>query len=177
MEGSSIAALTDDVFTAANLLNLQEVTLRNCGLRTVSAFAFRDLINLVRLDLSDNLLEGIPTDALAGLPQLRELVLSGNPLGHVGGAAFSDLGQLVRLELTGCRLAWVEPQALVGLTALEWLKIGNNQLTHLSETSLRPLVNLHGRDDFFLLFFWRFVLFVVLAYTSVALLISQETKE
>ena len=144
LEGAAIAALTDDVFTAANLLNLQEVALRNCGLRTVSAFAFRDLINLVSLDLSDNLLEGIPSDALSGLPQLRELVLSGNPLGRVAGNAFSGLGQLVRLELNDCRLGWVDPRALIGLGALEWLKLGKNELTSLDESALRPLRKLHG---------------------------------
>lgn len=46
LTGGSIAVLPDDVFSVANLLNLQEVALNDCGLRTVAAFAFRDLSNL-----------------------------------------------------------------------------------------------------------------------------------
>ncbi len=39
-------------------------------------FAFRELINLVKLDLSDNALSSVPTTAFESIAQLRELVSS-----------------------------------------------------------------------------------------------------
>jgi hypothetical protein len=42
----------------------------------IHSLAFRELINLIRLDLSDNALAAVPSAAFQTIPQLRELVRS-----------------------------------------------------------------------------------------------------
>ncbi len=48
MAGNPLGSLSEDAFSSANLLNLQQVVASDCGLASVAARAFHSLINLVR---------------------------------------------------------------------------------------------------------------------------------
>lgn len=59
-----IPKITRATFTRNDTLSLIQV----------EHFAFRELINLVKLDLSDNALTSVPTGSFEMIAQLRELV-------------------------------------------------------------------------------------------------------
>ena len=57
----------------------------------------RQLLNLDKLDLTDNKLNDVPTSAMTAIPQLRELQLSQNPIQKIKSFAFSYLNELIKL--------------------------------------------------------------------------------
>lgn len=144
---NDIATIANDAFQRANLLNVQKLYLVKCHLKTIERYAFRKLINLVELDLSDNLMGAIPSLALESIPELRELRLIGNPIQRIANDAFVRVPQLIRLELSNCRIGTVEVRAFAGLeTSLEWLKLDGNRLVGMHEAALVSLQNLHGLE-------------------------------
>ena len=144
---NDIQAISNDVFSRANLLNLQKLFLTKCHLKTIERFAFRKLNNLVELDLSDNLLSMIPSHAFESVSELRELKLIGNPIQRIHNDAFVKVAQLVRLELSNCLLTTIDVRAFNGLeTSLEWLKLDSNKLTEIRVAAVISLQNLHGLE-------------------------------
>ena len=71
MSGNKLRILPRDAFQQAGLLNLQRIHIRESHLTQIDPGAFSQLINLVELDLSDNLLTSVPTAALKHTPFLR----------------------------------------------------------------------------------------------------------
>ncbi len=148
MAGNPLGALSDQAFSQANLLNLQQIVASDCGIASVAPRAFSSLINLVELDLSRNRLTRVPSEAFEEVAQLRELRLSWNTMeeGSIPDGAFSALPALIRLELSGCGLRRLGAGAFDGLAQLQWLRLDNNRLARLSPAPLRPLSALHGVD-------------------------------
>ncbi len=65
------------------LVNIQELVLSSSHIAHISGVGLRGLYNLVRLDLSHNLLAAVPSPALGLTAQLRDLSLAYNPLGEL----------------------------------------------------------------------------------------------
>jgi Leucine-rich repeat (LRR) protein len=65
------------------LVNIQELVLSSSHIAHISGVGLRGLYNLVRLDLSHNLLAAVPSQALGLTAQLRDLSLAYNPLGEL----------------------------------------------------------------------------------------------
>ena len=63
MRNQKLRALKDREFESKNLLNLQQVLLTSCHIGSVGDATFTNLSNLIRLDLSDNRLSSVPTQA------------------------------------------------------------------------------------------------------------------
>lgn len=144
LTGNNILAIRNDEFSQAGLLNLQKVYVARCKIKTLERYAFRDLINLVELDLSYNLLQAVPTHVLGAIPELRELKLSGNPIGRISDDAFIDVQQLIRLELNDCKITHIERLAFRGLEkSLQWLKLDHNGLSEVDAASFTTLQGLH----------------------------------
>lgn len=144
---NDIQIIANDVFSRANLLNLQKLFLTKCHLKTIERFAFRKLINLVELDLSDNLLSMVPSHSFDAITELRELKLIGNPIQRIYNDAFVKLPQLIRLELSSCHLTAIDVRAFTGLeTSLEWLNLDSNKLTVIRVAAVLSLQNLHGLE-------------------------------
>lgn len=144
---NDIAAIGNDAFSRANLLNLQKLFLARCRLKAIERYAFRMLINLVELDLSYNMFAAVPSLAFESTPELRELRLVGNPIQRIAAESFIKVPQLVRLELSSCKISAVEVRAFAGLeTSLEWLKLDGNRMTDIRAGALLPLQNLHGLE-------------------------------
>ena len=57
----------------------------------------RQLLNLDKLDLTDNNLKDVPSSAMTAIPQLRELQLSQNSIRKIKSFAFSYLSELIKL--------------------------------------------------------------------------------
>ncbi|XP_055682897.1 uncharacterized protein LOC129789847 [Lutzomyia longipalpis] len=147
LTGNEIATLERDAFSRVNLLNLQRLFVVRCRLKVLDRYAFRDLSNLVELDLSHNSLSAVPSHAFSAIPELRELKLNGNPIQRIAPDAFGPLSQLVRLELSDCRITAIDHRAFASLeTTLEWLHLDGNRLAEVKATSLTALYNLHGLE-------------------------------
>jgi netrin-G1 ligand len=142
-----LAALRDDAFSSAGLLNLQRLYLPACSIRTIRQYAFRALVNLVELDLSRNRLDAIPSQAFLSIPELRELRLSGNSITKISDDAFLALPHLVRLSVSGCKISEIQPRGFMGLEgSLEYLELSKNKLQVLHVAVLAPLRSLKGLE-------------------------------
>ncbi|XP_012531721.1 slit homolog 2 protein [Monomorium pharaonis] len=80
--------------------NLQELIIRNCGLRTITPGAFRGLDSLERLTIQDNPLTSVEADWF-DIERLERLDLRGNSIRYIAPGAFSKLHKLVYLNLEG----------------------------------------------------------------------------
>uniref|UniRef100_A0A8C5ECD1 Slit homolog 1 protein-like n=1 Tax=Gouania willdenowi TaxID=441366 RepID=A0A8C5ECD1_GOUWI len=86
---------------------------------------------LERLDLSYNLLRGLPWDFSHSLSSLQELRLDHNLLQHV--ASLGELDSLRKLDLSYNHIQSMDVGALVGLSSLSVLSLEGNRLEVLRE--------------------------------------------
>lgn len=142
LSGNSIPTLPTDAFKSAGLINLQRIFMRGARLRQVHRDAFRELIILVEVDLSDNEITHLDPDTFHGNERLRVLLLSENPLGRLPREQFPTLPHLRTLELESCRLEQVDRDAFVHLTALESLSLKFNKIRSLSERAFMNFARL-----------------------------------
>lgn len=71
--------LHNNVFLQLGITNLQRIYCSYCGIVEIEAKAFHRLTNLVELDLSENAMREVPTEAWRHAKALMRLNLSGNP--------------------------------------------------------------------------------------------------
>ncbi|XP_037546292.1 vasorin-like [Nematolebias whitei] len=98
---------------------------------TLSQDDFRDLGELVTLDLSQNVLAEVPDRVFESLSKLKNLDLSTNSITHISKESFYGLVQLERLYLQGNRIQSIHWEAFEGLEMLLELKLQGNLLTSL----------------------------------------------
>ncbi|XP_058130251.1 uncharacterized protein LOC131284321 [Anopheles ziemanni] len=104
---------------------LRYLRLQMNKLRTIAHFDH--LTQLLELNLCDNLIEDVPLDTFATMPNLRQLILCGNHIKTLGSSA----------------------QAIVWLPALTHLDLGGNFIARLplERWRLPQLINLSVRDN------------------------------
>jgi len=100
----------------------------------------RDLLSLLNLDLSANMLAAIEPAFLAALPSLQVLKLANNKLTGVNMPA--SLFQLTELNMAGNLLVKVEAESLDGLDALTHLNLADNQLQSIHSATFRNASNI-----------------------------------
>ncbi|KAK0091329.1 hypothetical protein PV326_003389 [Microctonus aethiopoides] len=116
-------------------------------LRRVNENAFVALARpLQALGLPNNLLESIPTAALAHLNGLDRLDLSRNKLKTLEAHSFRGLSSLTYLDLCDNLLSQLSPQAFGSLKQLRSLKMRGNRLSVSALSALRGLKNLEELD-------------------------------
>ncbi|XP_047498727.1 uncharacterized protein LOC125045481 [Penaeus chinensis] len=139
---NNLRILPRDSFVYTGLVNLQKVWLSFCNLKRLEKGAFRMLTNVVELDLSNNLLQNVPTAALTDMGGLRHLILSYNKLTTIPKLAFAPTAELVNLDLSHNNLTRLEGGALQNLVSLEVLDLSSNKLVTLDAQDLMPLAML-----------------------------------
>lgn len=142
LTGNRIDSLLQDAFKSAGLINLQRIFMRNTRLRELHRDAFRELIILVEVDLSDNEISHLDPSTFHGNERLRVLYLGGNPLGRLSAEQFPALPHLRTLDFRSCLLEYVDKDAFRHLTALESLGFKSNKLHSLSERAFMNLPHL-----------------------------------
>ncbi|KAH0547066.1 leucine-rich repeat-containing protein 15-like [Cotesia glomerata] len=116
-------------------------------LRRVNDNAFTGLVRpLQALGLPNNLLESVPTLALAQLNGLDRLDLSLNKLHTLEANSFKSLASLTYLDLSENLLSQLSPQAFGPLKQLRSLKMRGNRLSVSALSALRGLKNLEELD-------------------------------
>ncbi|XP_072396248.1 uncharacterized protein kek1 [Diabrotica undecimpunctata] len=144
LSGNNLQILHRETFNRTGLINLQRVFLRSCRIGQIDNLAFRGLTNLIELDLSHNLLTGIPTGTFKDIPFLRDLIISNNPIQKIESQAFQAVHGLVKLDLSNCEIQNVAPKAFEGIEMLESLKLNGNRLSELRLRTVETLTRLHG---------------------------------
>ena len=135
---NNFGKIGENVFRERNLFNLQKIFLHHCGISMVVGRCFEGITNLVEVDLSRNLLNNVPKEALRDCSYLMVLNLRGNPIRQVPGDAFLKLQELQTLDLAECQITSIQPEALNPLHNLVWLKLESNLLVHLDPLSGFP---------------------------------------
>ena len=93
-----------------------------------SCSIFRDLTNLIELDLSHNALTSVPRFGLEDCKHLMRLSLRGNLIREIGEEDFYFLKDLNSLDLAHCGIETVDEDAFRNLQNLEYLRLDGNQL-------------------------------------------------
>ena len=91
---NNFGKIRESVFRERNLYNLQKIFLHHCGISMVVGRCFEGITNLVEVDLSRNLLNNVPKEALRDCGYLMVLNLRGNPIRQVPGDSFLKLQEL-----------------------------------------------------------------------------------
>lgn len=107
--------------------NLQEITIRNCGLRTIETGAFRGLDSLERLAIQHNSLTSIEEDWF-NIKSLERLDLRGNSIRTIAPGAFRHLHKLVYLNLEGNDLQCIFSSDLNDMPDLYVVEFAGNPL-------------------------------------------------
>ncbi|XP_072758757.1 uncharacterized protein [Anoplolepis gracilipes] len=106
---------------------LEELIIRNSGLRTIEAGAFRGLNSLERLTIQDNPLTSIEAEWF-NIEQLERLDLRGNSIRYIAPGAFQHLHKLVYLNLEGNDLQCIFTSDLQSLQRLHIVEFAGNPL-------------------------------------------------
>ncbi|XP_042238359.1 leucine-rich repeat-containing protein 24-like, partial [Homarus americanus] len=136
---NNLRILPRDSFVYTGLVNLQKVWLNFCNLMRLEKGAFRMLSNVVELDLSNNFLRTVPSEALMDMGGLRELHLAHNGLKVIPTMAFVPTPELVHLDISHNTISVIEDGALRTLSRLEVLNLSDNKLETMDASELIPL--------------------------------------
>jgi Leucine-rich repeat (LRR) protein len=111
LDYNQIARLGENVFIT-KLPNLQKISLRHCGIKTIHESAFNNLKILVEIDLSYNNVTKFGTKTFSGNNRLKTLNLSYNVgLKSLEPYQFPSLPYLKSLDFSYCSLRRVERSA------------------------------------------------------------------
>lgn len=125
---NNLLRINENVFRDRNLYNLQKIYMRHCSIHVVIGRCFEGMTNLVELDLSYNLLQVVPAEALTDCRYLMTLSLRGNPIRQVHRDSFARLSDLQTLDLSQCQITIIQTPGFSNLAKLHWLKLDNNLL-------------------------------------------------
>lgn len=110
-----------------NFRRLQELIIRNCGLRTITPGAFRGLDSLERLTIQGNPLTSIEAEWF-NIERLERLDLRGNSIRYIAPGAFHHLRRLVYLNLEGNDLQCIFTSDFQDMPNLHIVEFAGNPL-------------------------------------------------
>ncbi|KAL6433204.1 hypothetical protein ACFW04_006432 [Cataglyphis niger] len=106
---------------------LQELVIRNCGLKTIEPGAFRGLDSLEQLTIQNNTLTSIEAECF-NLERLERLDLRGNLIHYIAPGAFHHLPRLSYLNLEGNDLQCIFTSDLQNMQHLHIVEFAGNPL-------------------------------------------------
>ncbi|KAH0566676.1 hypothetical protein KQX54_003174 [Cotesia glomerata] len=180
LDGNKIDSFCDinepcEGITLKHSYSLEVLSVSRMGLENIAPDAFKFLVNLTKLNLSDNLISSFPNNALTGLLSLKTLFIDNNlldavpetkGLNHLENLSLSsniipnltensfsdDLKKLKRLNLSNNIITSISSGAFDKLGSLEELDLSTNMLYTLPNDWIPNNVNLqylHLRQNLF----------------------------
>lgn len=132
--------LPRNVFTN---LNLQRLCLSHNLLQAIPFQVFAPMPNLMELDLSYNLILTILDHFFKPNRNIEVLLLNNNRISKLTSNALADLRELRRLDLSNNSLAYITKGVFDALHRVEYLNLANNPLQSLGSETFRGLINLN----------------------------------
>ncbi|XP_011305480.1 slit homolog 2 protein [Fopius arisanus] len=140
ISGDDLVDLSD--VRLVNDSDLKVLDLSRNLLSGLPANAFRTLTSLVYLRLQDNIIDTVDEDAFAGLEVLENLDVSDNRLTQLPDATLTHLSSLQTLNLSGNQLKILGARWFEALGRLRELDVSRNGLTKAASGALQPLPGL-----------------------------------
>jgi len=147
LDHNQISRLGENVFIT-KLPNLQKISLRHCGIKTIHESAFNNLKILVEIDLSYNNVTKFGTRTFSGNNRLKTLNLSYNTgLNSLEAYQFPTLPYLKSLDFSFCSLNRVDRTAFGNLgNSVEAISLKGNRLSSLQEDIFLSLTNIKSLE-------------------------------
>lgn len=128
-------------YNFSHLINLDFLAAPECKLKDMNPMNFLGLSHLSRLDLSGNLLEEFPKEAIVQMPVLESLNLDGNKISKINGPLVEPHSPITSLTLEHNHLVSLHPDTFHGMTNLSMLTLSNNELMTLPKSIFSQLGN------------------------------------
>lgn len=126
--------------------NIQVLDLSNNKLTVIRSNAFAKYDSLTKLYLQNNSIREIQQDAFAQLKNLQFLDLSANQLQSIPTAALSGLSTLLVLNLQGNRISGIPNKAFRTLPSLTSLYLDGNYIQYIADHAFYGLSFLHSLE-------------------------------
>lgn len=137
-------------FLPTNLLSvfpdLIAIRVRNCSVTTVNDNHFKGLSKLKHLQLRQNKIELVVSDAFVDLVNLEVLSLSSNRIKTLGRNAFASLKALKTLYLYDNEIQFLHPKIFNSLVNVEKIYFKRNEILILDENIFKTLSSLKTVD-------------------------------
>ncbi|CAF0996746.1 unnamed protein product [Adineta ricciae] len=140
LQFNNISIIRKDDFKAFRQLRV--LNLQDNQIHTIDTDAFRDLTSLEKLRLNGNKVNHFADGMFNTLKQLQRLDLSSNRLRAIKTDTFQGLHELTNLQLDHNEISCIEPEAINGLKRLEIITLNSNNLTTLPTLPFAQLLNL-----------------------------------
>ncbi|OXU22545.1 hypothetical protein TSAR_009007 [Trichomalopsis sarcophagae] len=134
----------DDTFCLNNFDNLEYLNISNCAISSIKLDAFKSLVNLLELDMSDNQFYEIPDGAFNNLTKLTRLDLSRNKLSGI--PIISNLPNLSTLILNDMKTDMISIFMETELPNLKSLSLQGNNIQYILENFITNLPMLQELD-------------------------------
>lgn len=119
--------------------------------------AFIDLDNLELLDLSENLLESLPSKSICGLQKLKMLNVSSNQFGSLadlgvpapGGELPACMSQLDTLDMSNNDITSIDNKSVLSYPTLATINLANNHIRYVADnvfSSSAKIINLSNNQ-------------------------------
>lgn len=127
-----LKTLDEDTFATMPAI----VTLRLANNELDNISAIKRLNSLIHLDLSNNRIRDLPSDAFTRNTALEVLQLSGNPLTTLDSTVFSSNTVLKNLDISNCGLTQIWRNSNRALFSIQRLSVARNQLKTITQKEL-----------------------------------------
>ena len=126
-----------------DLRNLQSLDISDNMIEGVPTETFRSLTNLYSLQLARNKIPALSQGSLAGMQRLTSLDLQNNSIVNIHRGAFRNFTFLQDLNLFQNQLPEI-PEAVKSLSSLKTIDLGRNRISGIDNSSLAGLSSLIG---------------------------------
>ncbi|XP_015189359.1 PREDICTED: protein toll-like [Polistes dominula] len=135
-----LTTLPDKLFM--QLTNLEEVQLRNNGLKSLPVNLFRGSTSLKYIDLSENFLQEIPELIFRDLQNVKKLSIRYNMIERLPDLIFRYVTNVTNLDLSFNRIDYVQRYLFNGLKLLKELNMEGNGLKYINNDAFKTNIEL-----------------------------------
>ncbi|XP_061178746.1 uncharacterized protein LOC133187405 [Saccostrea echinata] len=138
---------SNGLLSLKHLKHLVRLFIADCGLTSIESYTFISQRNLLILDLRNNKITQLHSNAFTGLVSLKVLKMEGNGrLTEISDLAFLGLRSLPTFALTNSRLWNIRQNTLVGLQNVRQLNLSANRIRYISDFAFQNLSDVRVLD-------------------------------